>query len=54
MTVVISEFEVVPEPQPSPPGASAVTEGAPPPLTPRDIEQVVRRYNERARRVEAS
>ena len=54
MTVVISEFEVVPEPQPSQPGAASQTDGGPPALTPRDIEQVLRRYFERARRLEAS
>jgi len=51
MAVVINEFEVVPEPQPTTPGASVQAPSAQ--LTPRDVELIVQRWADRALRVRA-
>lgn len=53
MAVVINEFEVVPAPAEKPPAEAATPSPAAPGLTPSDIERVVERAAERARRVRA-
>lgn len=53
MTVVVSDFEVVAE---APQDAPGVVEAAAPPpaaMTPHEIEQVIRRQEERAARLRA-
>ncbi len=52
MAVVINDFEVLVEPAPEAPAASAPTAPSAGP-TPQDIEQAVRRQMERAARVRA-
>lgn len=53
MAVVINEFEVVPAPTEKPPADTAAPSPAAPGLTPSDIERLVQRSAERARRVRA-
>ncbi len=53
MTVVINEFEVVAQPAPVPPREGTPPAPGPPPLSPREIEQIVLRQRERAERVRA-
>jgi len=51
MTVVINEFEVVPEPQPTQPNVSV--QAPPSQLTPREVEQILQRHHDRCIRVRA-
>jgi hypothetical protein len=51
MAVVINEFEIVPEAQPAAPGTAAQAPSAE--LTPRDVEAIIQRCQERYVRVRA-
>lgn len=53
MSVVINDFEILPEPPEGAEGAEQTPPPSPSALTPRDVESILKRYDRRRDRVRA-